>query len=419
MLGPHAHADEACRELPQPRPCIQQPHEAGRLGRLHRGQCGRQHEFLRHHLKALNDLGGELPPLLDLLEVTEGRHATPQHRRQNVGRRHCVLDGEVDANAADGRHRMGGVTDAKKPGPRPFFQPVHCHGQKLDLVEVLDRFVDAARGKAGDRFQAISELGQAVRLDGVEAALGDQIGALPVIGAIDHHEQLAVPHLADQVGGIARQHRQAQPQHVERRAQVVDLQAGLVAQGGMAAISGDGHAGLDLNVTARSARQHAADAIAHLAVFLRDQVLGFGLHQQVKVGQLFALRGQEIQEIPLRHQGDELGGSGQPGKIADGEMLIPDLDIAGANAGVGQLEEFLQQAQLMHHLEGGGMYRVAAEIAQEVLVLFQHRDVHPGPGQQIAAHHPGRATARDQACGGKRFQVYPLERAPCPCRALV
>ena len=82
----------------------------------------------------------------------------------------------------------------------------------------------------------------------------------------------------------------------------------------------------------------------------------------------------------------------------------PISRLAVLDLGVRQLEEVLQQPQLMHDLQGRGMHRVAAEIAQEVLVLFQHRHIHPGAGQKIAQHHAGRAAAGDHACGGNRLQ---------------
>ena len=67
------------------------------------------------------------------------------------------------------------------------------------------------------------------------------------------------------------------------------------------------------------------------------------------------------------------------------------------------------------------MHRVAAKIAQEVLVLFQHRDIDAGAGQQEAQHHPGRAAACNHACGGPAFHEFIIpaaaaliKRAICP-----
>src|SRR4029079_11770538 len=45
------------------------------------------------------------------------------------------------------------------------------------------------------------------------------------------------------------------------------------------------------------------------------------------------------------------------------------------------------------------MNRVAAEVAQKILVLLEHDDVDARTRQQEAKHHPGRPAARD-ATGG-------------------
>ena len=59
------------------------------------------------------------------------------------------------------------------------------------------------------------------------------------------------------------------------------------------------------------------------------------------------------------------------------------------------LKEFLEQIELMHQLERGWMNRVAPEIAQEIGVLFQHKDLHAGAREKEAEHHSGRAAAND------------------------
>jgi hypothetical protein len=43
------------------------------------------------------------------------------------------------------------------------------------------------------------------------------------------------------------------------------------------------------------------------------------------------------------------------------------------------------------------MNRVAAEIAVEIRMLFQHRDFHAGAGQQVTGHHSRRAATDDDA----------------------
>jgi hypothetical protein len=49
------------------------------------------------------------------------------------------------------------------------------------------------------------------------------------------------------------------------------------------------------------------------------------------------------------------------------------------------LQELVEQPEFVHHLEGGGVDRVATEVAQEVPVLLQDHDIHA-----VAARRRGR-----------------------------
>ena len=65
-------------------------------------------------------------------------------------------------------------------------------------------------------------------------------------------------------------------------------------------------------------------------------------------------------------------------------------------------EEFVEQAEFMHQFERRRMHRIAAKVAQEVGMLFQHHDVDAGASQEKAEHHPGRSAADDAAF--RRYQ---------------
>jgi hypothetical protein len=54
----------------------------------------------------------------------------------------------------------------------------------------------------------------------------------------------------------------------------------------------------------------------------------------------------------LRHEGEELAGGRQPGEIAERDSGVADLDADAFDLVVGQLEEFVEQAQLASQLEG-------------------------------------------------------------------
>jgi hypothetical protein len=58
-------------------------------------------------------------------------------------------------------------------------------------------------------------------------------------------------------------------------------------------------------------------------------------------------------------------------------------------------EAFIQQPELMHHLQCKGMDGVPAEIAEEIGMLLEHDDRHSDAGQHQAKHHPGRSSADD------------------------
>jgi hypothetical protein len=109
------------------------------------------------------------------------------------------------------------------------------------------------------------------------------------------------------------------------------------------------------------------------------------------------LPGEEVQEVPLRHEGDEAAVCRQVPEVGDRERRVPDLGGQLRRLLVRQPQERLEQAELVDHLERGGVDRVAAEVAQEVGVLLEDQDLDAGPGQQEAEHHPGRPAAHDAA----------------------
>ena len=59
------------------------------------------------------------------------------------------------------------------------------------------------------------------------------------------------------------------------------------------------------------------------------------------------------------------------------------------------LEEPLEHAELVEDLHGRGVDGVAAEIAEEVGVLFEHLHAAAGPGEQQPGHDSGGPAADD------------------------
>ena len=63
-----------------------------------------------------------------------GEGARAERVGEDVGGGDGVLQGDVDADAADGRHGVRGVADAEQAGEPPAFEVVDLDGEELDLV---------------------------------------------------------------------------------------------------------------------------------------------------------------------------------------------------------------------------------------------------------------------------------------------
>ena len=87
-------------------------------------------------------------------------------------------------------------------------------------------------------------------------------------------------------------------------------------------------------------------------------------------------------------------------EVGERELGVTEPGLEAGDLLVRKLEKRLEQAELMHHLQGRGMDGVAAKIPQEIRMLFQHDDLDAGPRQQQAQHHPGGAAAHDAAARG-------------------
>jgi hypothetical protein len=114
------------------------------------------------------------------------------------------------------------------------------------------------------------------------------------------------------------------------------------------------------------------------------------------------VRGEKVEEIPLRHQRDVGALDRQVGEIGDGHLGVADERADLFHHLVRLLKELVEQAEFVHQLQRGGMDGVAAKVAQEIAVLFEHIDLDPGAGEEKAEHHAGRAASHDTDVHGGR-----------------
>src|SRR6185437_16299377 len=111
----------------------------------------------------------------------------------------------------------------------------------------------------------------------VIAALRDDEGALPIVAAVDHHQDAAGVEAAQRLRQVAGLLGQAHPQDIDGRAEIIALEAGLVAHRRMASIGTDDEVGADLAPAAWRAGDDADDPPA-----LDDEVARLALHLEME-----------------------------------------------------------------------------------------------------------------------------------------
>ena len=281
---------------------------------------------------------------------------------QQVGRRHRVLDGQVDADAADRRHRMRGVANAQQSLPVPARHAVDLHLQQLDVIPARERIHRVGQELRQARHLA-PEGGDALLAQLVLRSLRNDERALPVAVAVQGDQHRAGPDRAARARRVAdRIARQPEPQHVDRRPEILGRQSRALAHRGVPAIRAHHQVGPDGERTLALLHPGADHAAG-----LLDQARDRRPHAQLERRQTAGLPGDEVQEIPLRNEHQELPRRGQVAEVGDGDLLAIHVADQLGDLLVRQLQECVQQAQVLQDRERGRMDGVAAEVAQEVL----------------------------------------------------
>ena len=212
-------------------------------------------------------------------------------------------------------------------------------------------------------------------------SLGDHIGALPIVAAVESHHQLAGLDAARTRSLSSPTYRRETTARRSAR-RFLDLEPELLAHDRMPAIAADREVGADLQRTLRrvaltpmtaSPDQIRSVASAIIMTFSRKPL---------------ALLPQEIQKIPLRHEGDEgeltsAAGRGRRCELKCRRTGRPSSAIAGAG-----VSKSRRSGRLIHHLQRRGMHGIAAKIAEEIGVLFQHDRVDAGAASRYPSIMP-------------------------------
>ena len=225
VLGPEAEADEARRNALEEREALHQPHQKRRLRDRDVAQDDAVDQpVLGRALHRLDDPGRQHPPSLDpVQQAVDDRVPAAIGPARMLAAATASWIARLMPTPPIGDMAWAASPIASRPGPMPAGQPVERDRQQFDLVparEIDDRSGKEGR-RPGDVRAEILEAPGAQRLGG---SLREDIGALPVIAAIDQGEQPAGgDHPGGPVVGRARL-RQAEPEDVHRRAEILERQ---------------------------------------------------------------------------------------------------------------------------------------------------------------------------------------------------
>ena len=140
-----------------------------------------------------------------------------QYRSKNVCGGDGVLNGEIDADAADRRHGVRAIADAQQAGTRPFAQAIDANAERLMSFQSASSATRSLRYGATSAMSA-RNAGRPRRCTSSIGAFEDDPRALPVVAAIDGDQHFSGLQIAERIDGIIGAARHAHPQHVDRRA---------------------------------------------------------------------------------------------------------------------------------------------------------------------------------------------------------
>ena len=142
------------------------------------------------------------------------------------------------------------------------------------------------------------------------------------------------------------------------------------------------------------------------AVFFPEEAGCLPTHAQGEAGEAGGFGGEEVEEVPLRHERDEFCVTGNMGEVGHGDAAISDEAGETGDLSMGNAEEFFEEAKFVEEFECGGMDGVAAEVAEKVCMFLEDGDGDALAGEEKAEHDACRASADDAAGGGELICVW-------------
>ena len=207
--------------------------------------------------------------------------------------------------------------------------PVRDHSRKRSteteskLYAPIFHGLGSIAGTSTSSRRPLRKAGNPCRFRSFECSPRNDVGALPVVAAIEHYENFTGAEAAEGLLGVGLVSRDAHPQDVNGSVEIDYFEPGLFANGEMAAVAGP---------TVKSARTSIQLCLVLARTpttrpFSRIRSVTSGFHAQMKFRIRASFFCDEIQKIPLRHEADEFAMGGQMRKVRDCHGGI--VDYAG------------------------------------------------------------------------------------------
>ncbi len=189
---------------------------------------------------------------------------------------------------------------------------------------------------------------------------------------------------------------EAHPEHVDRHVVVEDLEAGFLAHDGVSSVGAHGEIGADLETARGRCAAHAGDSAA-----LDDEIGDLVLHAHVEARIFLAELRDEVQEVPLRHEREELAVRVEVREVGDGQREVVDLRADGRGIpGAGRLRNssIAPSSYMSSSVDG---WIVSPRKSRKKSACFSSTVTStPARARRQAEHHAGRSAADDAAAGG-------------------
>src|SRR5262245_1916214 len=135
------------------------------------------------------------------------------------------------------------------------------------------------------------------------------------------------------------------PELVDRHTDIFYLHPGALTQDRVPSIGSDNQVGIYVQITLFGLRFHS-----YYAPGFFDRADSFSIHQQLEVRIALRLRGDEVQEVPLRHQRGVFTSGREARKVKSHYLRIIDRDLQLLHPLMRETQEFLENSQFMQQL---------------------------------------------------------------------